>query len=71
MNSVKDLDIAQKTPIRVLHRRSLMTRPKIAYRLKAEWINKNYFILNIISSAGTYIKEFVHGDLGRTQPNIA
>jgi len=24
----------------------------------------------VISSAGTYIKEFVHGDLGRTIPNI-
>lgn len=24
----------------------------------------------MISSAGTYIKEFVHGDLGRTVPNV-
>lgn len=23
------------------------------------------------AQAGTYIKEFVHGDLGRTQPNLA
>jgi tRNA pseudouridine synthase 10 len=22
------------------------------------------------ASAGTYIKEFVHGDFGRTQPNL-
>lgn len=22
------------------------------------------------TSAGTYIKEFVHGDFGRTQPNV-
>jgi tRNA pseudouridine synthase 10 len=24
----------------------------------------------ITTSAGTYVKEFVHGDLGRTRPNI-
>jgi len=24
----------------------------------------------VLSSAGTYIKEFVHGDLGRTNPNM-
>lgn len=27
-------------------------------------------LLNVLASAGTYIKEFVHGDLGRTLPNI-
>ena len=26
--------------------------------------------LHVIASAGTYIKEFVHGDLGRTKPSI-
>ena len=24
----------------------------------------------MLASAGTYIKEFVHGDLGRTVPNV-
>lgn len=27
-------------------------------------------MLHLLASAGTYIKEFVHGDLGRTQPNV-
>lgn len=27
-------------------------------------------ILTLTSDAGTYIKEFVHGDHGRTQPNL-
>ena len=26
--------------------------------------------LHVIASAGTYIKELVHGDLGRTTPSI-
>ena len=38
--------------------------------MKAEYINPHHFILEIEASGGTYIKEFVHGDLGRTQPNV-
>jgi len=47
-----------------------MIRPKVAYKLKAEYINSHYFTLHVLASAGTYIKELVHGDLGRTVPNI-
>lgn len=28
------------------------------------------FELNVITQAGTYVKEFVHGDFGRTKPSI-
>jgi tRNA pseudouridine synthase 10 len=28
------------------------------------------FKLDIKAQAGTYIKEFVHGDFGRTQPSL-
>jgi len=27
-------------------------------------------LLHVLASAGTYIKELVHGDLGRTSPNV-
>ena len=47
-----------------------MTRDKMIYKMKAEYINCHYFVLHVIASAGTYIKEFVHGDLGRTYPSI-
>ena len=30
----------------------------------------HFMILDVISSAGTYIKEFVHSDLMRTEPSI-
>ena len=33
-------------------------------------INQHWFELTIVASAGTYIKEFVHGDLGRTEPSV-
>lgn len=28
------------------------------------------FELSVITQAGTYVKELVHGDFGRTKPNI-
>ena len=40
------------------------------YGLRASLINEHYMQLFVIASAGTYIKEFVHGDLGRTVPSV-
>ncbi|KAG6574754.1 tRNA pseudouridine(54/55) synthase [Phytophthora cinnamomi] len=68
---IQDLTIQQQTPIRVLHRRTLMTRPKIIHAAKCEVLNKHYMLLRLTTSAGTYVKEFVHGDRGRTNPNVA
>jgi tRNA pseudouridine synthase 10 len=38
--------------------------------MECEFINGRFFILKMTTSAGMYVKEFVHGDLGRTQPNV-
>ncbi|KAF3321574.1 putative tRNA pseudouridine synthase Pus10 isoform X1 [Carex littledalei] len=72
LTSLKDLDVAQKTPIRVLHRRSPLERSKIIHWMKIENVEgtTQYFLLHLCTQAGTYIKEFVHGDLGRTHPSI-
>ena len=70
LNGIKDMEINQKTPIRVLHRRSLMERKKKVYEMKAVKVNQHFMILDVIASAGTYIKEFVHSDLMRTEPSI-
>ncbi|XP_022769301.1 putative tRNA pseudouridine synthase Pus10 isoform X2 [Durio zibethinus] len=69
---LNDMKILQKTPIRVLHRRSPLEREKIIHWMKIERIagSSQYFLLHLCTQAGTYIKEFVHGDLGRTQPSI-
>ena len=83
LSETKDLVIQQKTPIRVLHRRTLSVRPKHIYKLWAERVIETevpeehrtnmdrLFTLNLTAEAGTYIKEFVHSDFGRTQPNLA
>ncbi|XP_015783433.1 putative tRNA pseudouridine synthase Pus10 [Tetranychus urticae] len=70
--SIKDLTINQKTPIRVLHRRSLLNRPRVIHRISAEKTEDDHkFIIELTTEAGTYIKEFVHGDFGRSTPNLA
>lgn len=63
--------IRQGTPVRVLHRRSAATREKQVLALSAERINAHWFILDVTASAGMYIKEFVHGDWGRTLPSMS
>lgn len=30
----------------------------------------NLFKLHLKTQAGTYVKEFIHGDFGRTKPNL-
>jgi tRNA pseudouridine synthase 10 len=71
LDAISDLTIQQKTPVRVLHRRTLMTRPKIIHAAKCEVLNDHYMLLRLTTSAGTYVKEFVHGDRGRTLPNVS
>ena len=70
LSELQNLDIKQKTPIRVLHRRSALVRDKKVYRFYAQYINDHYMLLHVLASAGTYIKELVHGDMGRTEPNV-
>ena len=71
INNVENLKISQITPLRVLHKRVLKAREKIIYKLNIkEILNPHFFILEVKSSAGTYIKEFINGDFGRTCPSL-
>jgi tRNA pseudouridine synthase 10 len=107
-----DIAVSQRTPVRVLHRRSLSSRAKIVHDIRTRLIlppvsgtvgeqprgweaqhlppsvaaalsggisvgphnsepTSSFFLLSLETSAGTYVKEFVHGDSGRTSPSIA
>ncbi|XP_062400205.1 putative tRNA pseudouridine synthase Pus10 [Sardina pilchardus] len=68
--NIKSLEIAQKTPLRVLHRRPLAVRLRVIHSMSASFLNPHHFTLQLRTQAGTYIKEFVHGDFGRTKPNL-
>ena len=47
-----------------------MTRPRAVTDIQAELIDDHHFKINMTTQAGTYVKEFVHGDLGRTEPSL-
>jgi len=66
----KNMAVAQKTPMRVLHRRPNLIRQKEAILMEAIPLKPHFFELKVHTSAGMYVKEFVHGDLGRTKPSI-
>nr|XP_055098711.1 tRNA pseudouridine synthase Pus10 isoform X2 [Symphalangus syndactylus] len=70
LNDIKDLKIDQKTPLRVLHRRPLAVRARVIHSMETQYVDEHHFRLHLKTQAGTYIKEFVHGDFGRTKPNI-
>ena len=71
LNSMKNIELKQKTPIRVLHRRPLATRLRLIHDvLLKRTPNERYFELEVSTQAGTYIKELVHGDIGRTEPSL-
>lgn len=70
LNNAGSVRVEQKTPIRVLHRRPLLTRPRTVFSMRAELLNARYLQLDLVTQAGTYVKEFVHGDFGRTFPNV-
>ena len=65
------LEIHQATPLRVLHRRSTAVRTRHVLSLKARRLDNHWFRLSISTSAGTYVKEFCHGDCGRTIPSVS
>ena len=105
------IEIQQRTPLRVLHRRTNMIRQRYIYSCRIQLLvssdegnNGNststdvkdhtndtnsmscssnqmnvvpkqyqvhHFIVHLSTSAGTYVKEFIHGDMGRTVPNLS
>ncbi|CAL6100217.1 TRNA_pseudouridine synthase [Hexamita inflata] len=72
LKEIIDLQLSQKTPIRVLHRRPLIDRQKTIFKIDLlKFLNEHYFVVEIKASAGCYIKEFVHGDFSRTVPNLS
>ncbi len=63
--------IEQRTPTRVKHRRADKVRKRQIKEITLLGLSGNTISLAVTAEAGTYIKELVHGDDGRTQPSIA
>ena len=68
-----ELVVQQWTPLRVLQRRANACRERVLHAVAAEALPgrpEGYFLLRLTTQAGTYVKEFVHGDRGRTRPSV-
>lgn len=63
--------LQQHTPTRVLARRTDMLRERTVYKISAQAIEGGKLKLRILAEAGTYIKEFIHSDDGRTKPSVS
>ncbi|MFA5931563.1 MAG: tRNA pseudouridine(54/55) synthase Pus10 [archaeon] len=67
----KTIIVKQNTPTRVEKRRALMERNKEVTILRVGKITEKEFVLVLRTSHGTYVKEFISGDEGKTDPSIS
>ncbi|RLF28593.1 MAG: tRNA pseudouridine(54/55) synthase Pus10 [Thermoplasmata archaeon] len=64
-------NIHQLTPSRVVHRRANKIRTKKILNCEVESVSNKTATLIIETESGTYVKELISGDNGRTKPNIS
>lgn len=63
--------IEQRTPLRVLQRRSDILRKKLIKECNFTRITDHLAKFEVVCEGGTYIKEFINGDDGRTSPSVS
>jgi len=71
VNALIGRQISQATPARVLHRRADRIRKRKVIDIRIEDMKMNEATLVIKAESGTYIKELITGDNGRTTPSLA
>ena len=76
VESLNGLKLAQRTPARVAHRRSDLIRKRTVFEAHSPFIEVNEngereIEFTLRCESGTYVKETVHGDNGRTQPSVS
>ncbi len=71
LQSLRGAELSQKTPNRVSHRRADLIRKRKIKDIWAEEHHGESADIYLECEAGTYVKEFIHGDEGRTVPNLS
>lgn len=76
VESLNGLKLAQRTPARVAHRRSDLIRKRTVFEAHSPFIEINEngereIEFTLRCESGTYVKETIHGDNGRTQPSVS
>lgn len=69
--SFKEKSIDQRTPARVEHRRADLVRKRTIHWVEADVLSDDTFDLTLKTESGTYVKEFVSGDNGRSVPSFS
>ncbi len=71
IRSLQGAIIRQFTPLRVAHRRANTIRERYVYSCNLESVDDTIATLTVEAESGTYIKELISGDDGRTKPSIS
>ncbi len=71
VTSLAEKPISQQTPNRVAHRRADLERVRTIRSIIVEEVKGREVVFVVEADSGTYIKELMHGDEGRTRPNVA
>ena len=68
---LKEQLVKQRTPTRVAHRRADLIRPRFVQSVNILSFKQGMVELEIRAQHGTYIRELVSGDMGRTVPSFS
>lgn len=71
IHSLAGKTLSQRTPKRVSHRRADLVRRRKIKEIVVKSHEGDKATISIKAEAGTYIKELISGDEGRTEPSIA
>ncbi|MFP4654381.1 MAG: tRNA pseudouridine(54/55) synthase Pus10 [Methanohalobium sp.] len=71
INTLSGVDIEQRTPQRVSHRRGDLIRKRHVHNIELSDLTHNHAIITVNCEGGLYVKELISGDEGRTEPNLS
>ncbi|MBN1134631.1 MAG: tRNA pseudouridine(54/55) synthase Pus10, partial [Methanosarcinaceae archaeon] len=64
------LEISQRTPQRVSHRRADLVRKRRVHNTKLTALTDGCASITLHCESGLYVKELISGDDGRTEPSL-
>jgi tRNA pseudouridine synthase 10 len=70
ISSLSGVELSQETPKRVAHRRAAKNRKRKVVSLSDIIVEEDEIQFSVRCEAGTYVKELVHSDEGRTVPSV-
>lgn len=71
INNLKGVDIEQRTPQRVSHRRGDLVRKRRVHDIELSELADNHAVITVNCEGGLYVKELISGDNRRTEPNLS